>query len=147
MDAVSVLTEEKFFLGSPEYLKEVSENISLPTIRKDFIIDEYQIYEAKYLGAAAILLICAVLDVETLRSFRELGESLGLDSLVECHTEEEVKMALESGAKIIGINNRNLKTFEIELETTIKLAKLVPEDKVLVSESGIHTGEDIKKIT
>jgi len=146
VDAVSVLTEEKFFLGSPEYLKEVSENISLPTIRKDFIIDEYQIYEAKYLGAAAILLICAVLDVETLRSFRELGESLGLDSLVECHTEEEVKMALESGAKIIGINNRNLKTFEIELETTIKLAKLVPEDKVLVSESGIHTGEDIKKI-
>lgn len=146
VDAVSVLTEEKFFLGSPEYLKEVSGNISLPTLRKDFIIDDYQIYEAKYLGASAILLICAILDVDTLKKFRELGESLGLDSLVECHTEEEVEMALESGAKIIGINNRNLKTFKIELETTVRLAKLVSEDKVLVSESGIHTGADIEKI-
>ena len=146
VDAVSVLTEEKFFLGSPDYLKAVNSEISLPTIRKDFIIDEYQIYEAKYLGASAILLICAILDVDTLRRFRELGESLGLDSLVECHTEEEVKMALESGAKIVGINNRNLKTFEIDLETTVKLSKLISEDKVLVSESGIHTGDDIEKI-
>jgi indole-3-glycerol phosphate synthase len=146
VDAISVLTEENFFLGSPEYLKKITAGIGIPVLRKDFIIEEVQIYEAKILGASAILLITAILDKKTLRKFIETAESLGLDPLVEVHTKEEVETALEAGAKIIGINNRDLKTFEVNLNTTIELSKLIPKDKVTVSESGVKDEMDIKKL-
>lgn len=144
VDAMSVLTEEHFFLGKPEYLKEIAENVTIPLLRKDFIIDPVQIYEAKYLGASCILLITGILSLEELKEFLTLTKELGLDALVETHTEEEVKKALEAGAEIIGVNNRNLKTFDVSLDTTLELSKLIPEDKILISESGIFNAEDIK---
>jgi len=147
VDAVSVLTEENFFLGSPEYLKKIANEIRIPVLRKDFIIDEVQIYEAKILGASAILLIVAILDEKKLKKFIKIAESLGMDSLVEAHTKEEIETALRAGAEIIGINNRNLKTFEVDLNTTIELAKLIPKDRVIVSESGIKDEQNIKKLT
>jgi len=146
VDAVSILTEEEFFLGSPSYLETVSKNINLPTLRKDFIINEIQIYEAKLLGASAILLIMSILDDTTLKKFHNIANSLNLDVLVESHTEEEVERAKKIGVKIFGINNRNLKTFDVDLNTTIKLSKLIPSDCVLVSESGIVDKDDIKKL-
>jgi len=146
VDAISVLTEEDFFLGSPEYLKKISKEIETPTLRKDFIIDEVQIYEAKTLGASAILLIVAILDEETLKKFIEIAKKLGMDALIEVHTKEEVEVALKVGAKIIGINNRDLKTFNVDLNTTIELARLIPKDKVIVSESGIKDETDIEKL-
>lgn len=145
-DCVSVLTEEKFFLGSPEYLKEASEKTSLPLLRKDFIIDEIQIYEAKILGASAILLICAILSVEEMKNFLDIAKTLDLDVLVESHNEEELQKALQAGAEIVGINNRNLSTFELTIDTTLNLLPLIPEGKIIVSESGFHVAEDIKKI-
>ncbi len=143
-DAVSVLTEPEFFLGKDEYLKEISQNVSMPTLRKDFIMDSYQIYEAKLLGASAYLLICEILDERTLREYIKIGESLGLSALVESHTLPEMEKALKAGATIIGVNNRNLKTFEVDLNTTITLRRQAPEDVVFVSESGISTAEDMK---
>lgn len=145
-DCVSVLTEEKFFLGSPEYLKEASAKTNLPLLRKDFIIDEIQIYEAKILGASAILLICAILSVEEMKNFLDIAKTLNLDVLVESHNEEELQKALEAGAEIVGINNRNLSTFELTIDTTLNLLPLIPEGKIIVSESGFHTAEDINKI-
>ena len=146
VDAVSILTEEEFFLGSPNYLEAVSKTINLPILRKDFIINEIQIYEAKLLGASAILLIMSILDNATLKKFHNIANSLNLDVLVESHTEEEVERAKKIGVKIFGINNRNLKTFDVDLNTTIKLSKLIPSDCVLVSESGIVDKDDIKKL-
>ncbi|MCH5324503.1 MAG: indole-3-glycerol phosphate synthase TrpC [Eubacterium sp.] len=142
-DAISVLTEPDFFKGSPDYLREIAANVNIPCLRKDFIIGEYQIYEAKTLGAKAILLICAILDDEQLKSYLTLAHSLGMSALVETHNEDEVTRALNSGAEIIGINNRDLRTFNVELSTTAKLAQLIPDDKIIVSESGIHTPDDI----
>lgn len=144
VDAVSVLTEEDHFLGHKDYLIQVRENIKLPILMKDFIIDQVQIYEAKVIGASCILLIVAILDNKTLKEFLKLSKMLGLDTLVEAHTEEEVVRAVDAGAEIIGINNRDLKDFSISLETTLKLRKYIPKEKLLISESGIHTGEDIK---
>lgn len=146
VDAVSVLTEEKFFLGKPEYLLESSKNSNLPLLRKDFIIDEIQIYEAKILGASAILLICAILTLDEIKYFLKIAKELELDVLLETHDEKEVQMALLSGAEIIGINNRNLNTFEVSIDTTIKLLELIPKDKIVVSESGFDNENDIKKI-
>ena len=146
VDAVSVLTEEAFFLGSPKYLEKISEEIVLPTIRKDFIIDEIQIYEAKLLGASAILLIVSILDDKKLKEYIKIARSLNLDVLVESHTKEEVKRALKSGAKIFGINNRDLKTFKVDLNTTLELSKLIPNDGILVSESGIIDENDIMRL-
>ena len=146
VNAVSVLTEEKFFLGSPEYLKEASQNSDLPLLRKDFIIDEIQIYEAKILGASAILLICAILTLDEIKNFSAIAKSLDLDVLLETHDEKEMKMAIESDADIIGINNRNLSTFELTIDTTLNLLPMIPEGKVVVSESGFHTAEDIAKL-
>lgn len=146
VDAVSVLTEENFFLGSPEYLKEASQNSGLPLLRKDFIIDEIQIYEAKILGASAILLICAILTIDEIKNFSAIAKSLDLDVLLETHDEKEMKMAIESDADIIGINNRNLSTFELTIDTTLNLLPMIPEGKVIVSESGFHTAEDIAKL-
>lgn len=143
-DAVSVLTEPDFFKGDSRYLKEIAEEIPLPCIRKDFVISEYQIYEAKILGAKAILLICAILTDEDLKKYLDLAHSLGLSALVETHDKEEVERALKTGAEIIGVNNRNLKTFEVSLEHTKELFKYIPNDKIKVSESGIHTEKDIE---
>jgi len=145
-DAISVLTEPDFFLGSNLYLTEISKAVKLPLLRKDFVIDSYQIYEAKIIGASAVLLICALLDTKTLREYIEIASSLGLPALVETHDESEVKSALDAQAKIIGVNNRDLKNFKVNLETSAELRKLVPNDILFVAESGIKTREDILKL-
>lgn len=145
-DAVSCLTEEHYFQGSSEYFKAIRQAINLPMIRKDFIIDEYQIYEARLMGADAILLIAAVLDDEKLKRFGDTARSLGLDILAETHDESELERVLALDFDIIGINNRNLKTFEVTLETTAKLAGMIPEGKVIVSESGIRDNADMKTV-
>jgi len=141
--AISVLTEPEYFLGSDIYLKEISESVNLPVLRKDFVIDEYQIYESKLIGADAVLLICALLDTNTLKKYIEICDKLRLSALVEAHTEEEVASAIEAGARIIGVNNRNLKTFEVDIRNCIDLRKLVPKDIIYVAESGIRTRDDI----
>lgn len=142
--AISVLTEPDYFQGRDEYLQEIARTVSIPVLRKDFIIDEYQIYEARLLGASAILLICALLKDEELGRFLELAHSLGLSALVEAHEENEVKRALAAGAEIIGVNNRDLRTFAVDITNSVRLRKLVPEDAVFVSESGIRTAGDIR---
>ena len=144
--AMSVLTEEDFFGGSLTYLREIQERIDVPLLRKDFILDEYQIYEAAAAGASAILLITAILDDELLTAFIQRAGELNLDALVEVHTEEEMRRAAQAGAQIIGINNRDLTTFRVDLEISLKLAPLAPPAAILVSESGITTGEDIHKL-
>lgn len=145
-DAISCLTEEYYFQGSSEYLKSIAECVSIPILRKDFIIDEYQIYEARAIGASAVLLIAAILDKETLNRFYQLAASLSLDCLVEVHNESELDMAINIGAEVIGINNRNLKTFEVDLRTTGRLASHIPKDKLIVSESGIKNSKDMKAV-
>ncbi|MGC7872717.1 indole-3-glycerol phosphate synthase TrpC [Desulfosporosinus sp. SYSU MS00001] len=141
--AISVLTEPYWFQGQDRYLTEIRQEVKLPLLRKDFIVDSYQIYEAKIIGASAILLICALLDTDTLKNYLEIARSLGLSALVEAHTEEEVSSALQAGARVIGVNNRNLKTFEVDLNTSIRLRALVPKDILFVSESGIRLPEDV----
>lgn len=141
--AVSVLTEEAYFQGSLEYLRLIKEKTGLPVLRKDFIIDEYQIYEARSAGADAVLLIAAILDEKALKNFLWLTEALGMAALVEVHDEEEIKKVLEAGASLIGVNNRDLKTFKVDINTTVRLAPLVPKDKIVVSESGIRERADI----
>ena len=143
-DAISCLTEEDHFKGSTEYLKQIRQMTDLPIIRKDFIIDPYQVYEAKVIGADAVLLIAAILDDSRFKELYDLAYSLGLDVLCEVHNEEEMQRMINLGVKIIGINNRNLKTFEVSLDTTKKLASLAPEGTVLVSESGVLDDDDIK---
>lgn len=145
-NAISCLTEEHYFQGSSEYLKSIAECVSIPILRKDFIIDEYQIYEARVIGASAILLIAAVLDEETLSRFYKLASSLSLQCLVEVHFDAELEKALNIGAEIIGINNRDLKTFNVDLNTTGRLASLIPKDKVIVSESGIRDNADMRAV-
>ena len=142
--AISVLTEPDFFKGDKKYLQEIASTVKIPVLRKDFIIDEYQIYQAKVWGASAILLICACLDVPTLTKFRELADSLGLSSLVEAHDEKEVQMAIDCGARIIGVNNRNLKDFTVDAQNSVRLRNLVQDDVIFVSESGLETPEDIQ---
>ena len=142
--AISVLTEPDFFKGDKKYLQEIASTVKIPVLRKDFIIDEYQIYQAKVWGASAILLICACLDVPTLTKFRELADSLGLSSLVEAHDEKEVQMAIDCGARIIGVNNRNLKDFTVDVQNSVRLCNLVQDDVIFVSESGLETPEDIQ---
>ena len=142
--AISVLTEPDFFKGDKKYLQEIASTVKIPVLRKDFIIDEYQIYQAKVWGASAILLICACLDVPMLTKFRELADSLGLASLVEAHDEKEVQMAIDCGARIIGVNNRNLKDFTVDVQNSVRLRNLVQDDVIFVSESGLETPEDIQ---
>ena len=145
--AISVLTDEKFFQGSPFYLRQVAESVNLPVLRKDFIIDEFQIYGAKALGASSYLLIVAILSDSQLKEFIALGRELGMEPLVETHTEEEVERALKAGAEIIGVNNRDLKTFTVSLSTTLNLLPLIKsEGKLAVSESGIKGREDILRL-
>ena len=142
--AISVLTEPDFFKGDKKYLQEIASTVKITVLRKDFIIDEYQIYQAKVWGASAILLICACLDVPTLTKFRELADSLGLSSLVEAHDEHEVQMAIDCGARIIGVNNRNLKDFTVDVQNSVRLRNHVQDDVIFVSESGLETPEDIQ---
>ena len=143
-DAISVLTDEKYFMGHNDYLKEVAASVALPCIRKDFIVEEYQILQARLLGASAYLLIVDCLDQKSLERLIAFGKTLGLDALVETHRAEEVTIALDSGAEIIGVNNRNLRTFETNLQTSLDLRPMVPESIPFISESGISTAEDIK---
>lgn len=145
-NAISVLTEPYFFQGSDSYLQQISEHVSIPLLRKDFTIDPYMIYEAKVIGASAILLICAILTDEQLKSYLQLADSLGLSALVEAHDEAEVQRALSAGARIIGVNNRNLKDFTVDIQNSIRLRKLIPKEIVFVSESGMKTPEDIKRL-
>jgi Indole-3-glycerol phosphate synthase len=141
--AISVLTEQDYFLGSPDYLREIRESVKIPLLRKDFMIDPYQIYEAKILGADAILLIVKILDDQQLKEYLGIAEQIGLDCLVEVHNEAEAERAMAAGAGIIGINNRNLETFEVDLNHSRRIGAMVPDHLIKVSESGIHTGEDI----
>lgn len=142
-DAISVLTEPEYFLGSDDYLSAVKRAVNIPVIRKDFTIDPYQIYEARIIGADAVLLICALLDTEALTEYIRIADRLGLSALVEAHDAAEVCSALEAGARVIGVNNRNLKTFEVDIENSARLRQLVPEHITFVSESGIKTPGDI----
>lgn len=144
VDAISCLTEEDHFHGNIDYLKYIRSISTLPILRKDFMIDEYQFYEARAIGADAVLLIAAILDDAQMKAFYQLAKELSLDSLVEVHNEEEMERALKLDAEIIGVNNRNLKDFTIELDTTRRLSAMVPKDKVFVAESGIITDEDVK---
>ena len=143
-DAISCLTEPKYFLGKKEYLKAITDEVSIPVLRKDFTVDEYMIYQAKSLGASAVLLICAILDDGELRAYRQLAKELGLDALVEAHDEYEVDRALNLGAEIVGVNNRDLRTFQVDMNNSIRLRKMAPDNVVFVSESGIRTPEDIR---
>jgi indole-3-glycerol phosphate synthase len=144
--AISVLTDEQFFEGKKEYLSGIRGRVSLPLLRKDFIIDPCQLCETRIIGADAVLLIAAILDDAKLGYMIEMAESLGIASLVEVHSGEELERAVAAGAGIIGINNRNLKTFDTDLHTTLELAPLVPEGKVVISESGIETREDVERL-
>lgn len=144
VDAISCLTEEDYFLGNTDYLKEIRKLSKLPIIRKDFMIDEYQFYEAKAIGANAILLIAAILDDIQMKDFYDLTKELDMDALVETHDEIEMERALKLDAEIIGVNNRDLHDFTIRLDTTRRLSKMVPEGKIFVSESGIVSDEDVK---
>lgn len=144
--AISVLTEPDRFLGRDQYLKEIAEAVSIPVLRKDFTVDEYMIYQAKVLGASAVLLICSILSQEQLKEYQQLADRLGLSALVEAHTEEEIGRALEAGARIVGVNNRNLKDFTVDVMNSVRLRPLVPESVVFVSESGIRTPEDTGRL-
>lgn len=144
--AISVLTEPQWFKGDNRFLQEISQNVKIPLLRKDFTVCEYQIYEAKVIGASAVLLICALLDTDTIREWIKICDTLGLSALVEAHTEEEVQSALDAGARIIGVNNRNLKDFTVDITTCTRLRSLVPKDILFVGESGIKTREDIENL-
>ncbi len=145
-DAISILTERKFFLGSENDLKKVRQTTSLPILRKDFIINEFQIYESKFLGADCILLIAAILNKNQLKGYMKLAFNLGLQTLVEVHQKKELENALDAGTDMIGINNRNLKTFQVDLRTTEQLIKFLPENVTAIAESGISSYTEVKKL-
>ena len=143
-DCISVLTEPKWFLGSDRYLQEIAAAVHIPCLRKDFTVDAYMLYEAKCLGAAAVLLICSILSEEQIKAYIQICDTLGLSALVEAHDEAEVKTALRCGARIIGVNNRNLKDFSVDTGNSRRLRRLIPKDVVFVSESGVKTPEDVQ---
>ena len=144
--AISVLTEPYYFRGSDGYLREIAQSVNIPVLRKDFTVDSYMIYEAKLLGASAVLLICALLDEQTLKEYIGIARSLGLSALVEAHDQTEIEAALNAGARVIGVNNRNLKDFTVDINNSIRLRSLVPSDIIFISESGIKTAEDIANL-
>lgn len=144
--AISVLTEPYYFQGSNTYLSEIAAQVKIPVLRKDFTVDEYMIYEAKVIGASAVLLICAILDLDTLKAYLQLAHSLGLSAIVEAHDEAEVQMALDAGARIIGVNNRDLRTFTVDINNSARYRKMVPDNIIFISESGIKTAEDIQRL-
>lgn len=145
-DGISVLTEPKWFLGSDEYLREIASEVKIPCLRKDFTVDLYMIYEAKILGASAVLLICSILRTEQIREAINICDLLGLSALVEAHEEEEVRMAIDAGARVIGVNNRNLKDFSVDTENSRRLRRLIPDDVLFVSESGVSSAEDVRQL-
>ena len=145
-DCISVLTEPKWFLGSDRYLQEIAAAVSLPCLRKDFTVDDYMIYEAKLLDASAVLLICAILSDAQLREYLAVCDLLGLTALVEAHSEQEVRMALGAGARVIGVNNRNLKDFTVDQENSRRLRELIPPEVLFISESGVRYAEDVRKL-
>lgn len=142
-DCISVLTEPKWFLGSDEYLREIASNVNIPCIRKDFTVDSYMIYEAKILGAKAVLLICSILTEAQIKEYICICDELGISALVEAHDENEVAMAVKCGARLIGVNNRNLKDFSVDTGNSRRMRELVPDNIIFVSESGVKTAEDI----
>ena len=143
-DCISVLTEPKWFRGSGSFLREISQTVRTPCIRKDFTVDEYMIYEAKALGASAVLLICSILDTDTVAEYIRIADSLNLSAIVETHDEEEVRSAVSSGARMIGVNNRNLKDFSVDVRNCERLRALVPDEILFVAESGIRSGDDVR---
>ena len=143
-EAISVLTEPKWFLGSDDYLREIAENASIPCLRKDFTVDEYMLYQAKLLGASAALLICAILDEARMRDYIQICDGLGLSALVEAHDETEAEMALKVGARIVGVNNRNLKDFTVDTGNSCRLRTLIPRNVLFVSESGVRDAADVQ---
>ncbi len=143
---ISCLTEPKWFKGKDEYLQEIAKNVQIPVLRKDFTVDEYQIYEAKILGASCILLICAILDTDTIGRYLKICDKLGLSAIVEVHDEEEMASAIRAGARIIGVNNRNLKDFTVDIGNSIRLRGLAPKETLFIAESGIKTSEDIQAL-
>ncbi len=143
---LSVLTEPKWFLGRDAYLKEIAGAVSIPCLRKDFTVDAYMIYEAKLLGAAAVLLICSILTEDQIGAYIRICDALGLSALVEAHDEREVQMAVRAGARVIGVNNRNLKTFAVDTETCRRLRKWIPRDVLFVSESGVENADDVARL-
>ena len=145
-DCISCLTEEHYFQGASDYLRQIAESVNIPILRKDFVIDEYMIYEAKAIGASAVLLIAAVLDDAHLREYFDLAHSLGLDCLVEVHTAEEVERAQKLSPRLLGVNNRDLKTFSVDLGHTAQLAALREPGQLFVSESGIQTNADMRTV-
>ena len=145
-DCISVLTEPKWFLGADAYLKEITEQVQLPCIRKDFTVDEYMIYEAKLLGAQAVLLICSILSQDEIARYIDICDTLGISALVETHDEAEMKMALDAKARMIGVNNRNLKDFSVNTDNSRRLREMVPSDIIFVSESGVQTAEDVNTL-
>lgn len=145
-DCISVLTEPKWFLGNDEYLKKIAEAVSIPCLRKDFTVDEYQIYQAKVLGASAVLLICSVLTEDQMKDYIRICDELGLSALVEVHDEQEVQTALNTGARIIGVNNRNLKDFSVDTDNSRRLRELISPGVLFVSESGVRTAEDVETL-
>lgn len=146
-DCISVLTEPKWFLGSDRYLREIADAVKIPCLRKDFTVDEYMIYEAKVLGASAVLLICSILEEEQMAEYIGLSDELGLSVLAEAHDETEVEMALEAGARVIGVNNRNLRDFSVDTANSTRLRKLIPQDVLFVSESGVGSAEDVAALS
>jgi len=145
-DCISVLTEPKWFLGSDRYLEEIAGSVSIPCLRKDFTVDEYMIYEAKVLGASAVLFICSILSEEQIKEYISVCDELGLSALVEAHDETEVGMALNAGARIIGVNNRNLKDFSVDTENSRRLREQIPQNVLFVSESGVRNAEDVASL-
>lgn len=145
-DCISVLTEPKWFLGSDTYLEEIANSVSIPCLRKDFTIDDYMIYEAKVLGASAVLLICSILSEKQMKEYISICDELGLSALIEAHDEREINMALHAGARIIGVNNRNLKDFSVDTDNSRRLRELIPRDVLFVSESGVSSAEDVAKL-
>lgn len=144
--AISVLTEPQWFKGELDYLREIASNVNIPCLRKDFTVDEYMIYEAKISGASAVLLICSILTEEQLKEYMAICDTLGISALVEAHDEDEANMAIRAGARIIGVNNRDLKTFTVDPTNCLRLRKIIPSDIVFVGESGVKTPEDIKTL-
>lgn len=145
-DCISVLTEPKWFLGSDAYLREIAQNVRIPCLRKDFTVDKYMIYEAKLLGASAVLLICSILTETQIKEYIGICDELGMSALVETHDEDEAKTALKAGTRIIGVNNRNLKDFSVDTDNSSRLRELIPENVIFVSESGVKNADDVSKL-
>ena len=145
-DAISVLTEPKWFLGSDSYLRQIAQRVNIPCLRKDFTVDEYMIYEAKLLGASAVLLICSILSPSQLGEYIGVCDELGLSALVEAHDEQEIETALNAGARVVGVNNRNLKDFTVDQDNSRRLRELLPPDVLFVSESGVRTAQDVASL-